>query len=74
MTKSQRKQMAAAVLTAVGRIGGVGKTALAVGVARQSVSRWQSGEAIISAENAVALADEAGMAKADFRPDLWGSS
>jgi len=40
-------------------------------VEESTVWRWQNGENMVSAENAVQLEDVTGVSRADFRPDLF---
>lgn len=62
--------MAAAVIVAVNRIGGVAALAQAIEVSRQTVYRWLNGEVEIDAEHAKCCAEAVGLELYDFRPDL----
>jgi len=43
----------------------------AIDVDYSTIHRWSAGERVIRAENVVKIAEETGVEKAEFRPDLF---
>lgn len=61
------------VHTAINILGGQAALAESVGVSQAAISKWATGKALISAENAKAieLATNGAVSRHDLRPDIF---